>query len=203
MFILENNRLQASEYLSKFSRLVRLILQNSQEAFIPLEREVEALKLYLELESLRFENKFEYKISVDDNVDTTVLKVPPLVIQPYAENAIWHGLMHKKEKGHLEIELYVEEEILFCKITDDGVGRKYATELKRKSNLGHRSMGMRITADRMAMVQQTNQTDTHINIRDLVLLMEVPAVRRCYLKFPLHSKLKRLKFWIGRSRVGH
>lgn len=98
MFILENNKLQASEYLSKFSRLVRLILQNSQEAFIPLESELEALQLYLELESLRFENKFEYKIAVDDEVDTTVLKVPPLIIQPYVENAIWHGLMHKKKK---------------------------------------------------------------------------------------------------------
>ena len=94
MFILENNKLQASDYLSKFSRLVRLILQNSQEAFIPLDRELEALRLYLELESLRFEQKFEYKISVNDEVDTTMVKVPPLIIQPYAENAIWHGLMH-------------------------------------------------------------------------------------------------------------
>ena len=98
LFILQNNKLQASEYLTKFSRLVRLILQNSQEAFIPLERELEALQLYLELESLRFDEKFEYKITVADNVDTTILKVPPLIIQPYAENAIWHGLMHKREK---------------------------------------------------------------------------------------------------------
>ena len=98
MFILENNKLQASEYLSKFSRLVRLILQNSQEAFIPLDKELEALGLYLELESLRFEQRFEYKILVNDEVDTTMVKVPPLIIQPYAENAIWHGLMHKKRK---------------------------------------------------------------------------------------------------------
>ena len=184
MFILENNRLQASEYLSKFSRLVRLILQNSQEAFIPLERELEALQLYLELESLRFENKFEYKISVNENVDTTVLKVPPLVIQPYAENAIWHGLMHKREKGHLEIELYLEETILFCKITDDGVGRKYATELKRKSSLGHRSMGMRITADRIAMVQQERELGTHINIRDLILADGSAGGTEVLLKLP-------------------
>jgi LytS/YehU family sensor histidine kinase len=154
MFILENNKLQASEYLSKFSRLVRLILQNSQEAFIPLERELEALQLYLELESLRFVNKFEYKIAVADNVDPTMLKVPPLIIQPYVENAIWHGLMHTKEKGHLEIELYQQKEILFCKITDDGIGRKRAAELKSKSASIHKSMGMRITADRIAMLQQ-------------------------------------------------
>src|SRR4030095_410376 len=100
MFILENNKLQASEYLSKFSRLVRLILQNSQKILIPLEKELEALQLYLELEALRFDQSFEYKILMDDEVDTSVLRVPPLIIQPYAENAIWHGLMHKKEKGH-------------------------------------------------------------------------------------------------------
>ncbi len=169
MFILENNRLQASEYLSKFSRLVRLILQNSQEAFIPLDRELEALELYLELESLRFENKFEYKISVNDEVDTTMLKVPPLIIQPYVENAIWHGLMHKKEKGHLEIELYLNEEILFCKITDNGIGRKQAAELKSKSTLTHKSMGMRITADRIAMTQQKNKSGACIKVKDLVL----------------------------------
>jgi LytS/YehU family sensor histidine kinase len=184
MFILENNKLQASEYLSKFSRLVRLILQNSQEALIPLERELEALQLYLELESLRFENKCEYKISVSDDVDTTVMKVPPLIIQPYAENAIWHGLMHKKEKGHLEIELYLEK-ILFCKITDDGIGRKEATELKNKSTSTHKSIGMRITADRIAMLQQQKQNRTFISITDLVLPDGSSGGTEVLLKIPL------------------
>ncbi len=170
MFILENNKLKASEYLSKFSRLIRLILQNSDEAFIPLERELEALQLYLDLESLRFENKFTYKIIAEEDLDTTGIKAPPLIMQPYVENAIWHGLMHKKEKGNLEIELYVQEEILFCKITDDGIGRKRAAELKSKSTLTHKSMGMRITADRIAMLQQQNQKkETFIAINDLVL----------------------------------
>ncbi|MEP7231012.1 MAG: histidine kinase [Ginsengibacter sp.] len=169
LFILENNRLQASEYLGKFSRLVRLILQNSQEAFIPLERELEALQLYLELESLRFENKFTYKINTNDLPDITVITVPPLIIQPYVENAIWHGLMHKKESGHLDIELYTNDEILFCKIADDGIGRKKAAELKSKSALSYKSMGMNITADRIAMLQQQDQLGTHIVINDLVL----------------------------------
>jgi len=186
MFILENNKLQASEYLSKFSRLVRLILQNSQEAFIPLERELEALELYLELEVLRFENKFEYKIGVDNEVDITVLKVPPLIIQPYAENAIWHGLMHKKEKGHLEIELYLEKEILFCKIIDDGIGRKKAAELKTKSSLNHKSMGMRITADRIAILQQEKEkNNTSISITDLVLPDGNPGGTEVLIKIPL------------------
>jgi hypothetical protein len=184
MFILENNKLQASEYLSKFSRLVRLILQNSQEAFIPLKRELEALELYLKLESLRFSQKFEYKLAISDVVETTTIKVPPLIIQPYAENAIWHGLMHKKEKGHLEIELYIEKDSLFYKIRDDGIGRKKAAELKSKSASAHRSMGMRITTDRLAMLQKQNKTS--VTITDLVLsdnslggtevLIEVPFV---------------------------
>ena len=170
LFILENNRLQASEYLAKFARLLRLILQNSQEAFIPLERELQALQLYLELESLRFGNKFTYKINTNDLLDITVITVPPLIIQPYVENAIWHGLMHKKESGYLDIELYTEGRFLFCKISDDGVGRKKAAELKSKSALSYKSMGMSITADRIAMLQeQQDQLGTHIVINDLVL----------------------------------
>ena len=192
MFILENNKLQASEYLSKFSRLVRLILQNSQEVFIPLDKELEALRLYLELEALRFEQKFEYKITVSDEVDTTMIKVPPLIIQPYAENAIWHGLMHlpdrkagNKEKGHLEIELYIEGKILFCKITDDGVGRKKAAELKSKSSLTYKSMGMRITADRIAILQQQKQDNTFVSVNDLVFPDNSPAGTEVLIKIPV------------------
>ena len=183
MFILENNKLKASEYLTKFSKLIRLILQNSQEAFIPLERELEALQLYLELETLRFENKFEYKIAVKDEIDTTMLKVPPLIIQPYAENAIWHGLMHKKENGHLEIEVCREGEILLYKITDDGIGRKKAAELKSKSASTQKSMGMRITADRIAMLQQQNKTS--ITITDLAFPDGSPGGTEVLIKIPV------------------
>ena len=187
LFILENNRLQASEYLSKFARLVRLILQNSKEAFIPLERELDALQLYLELESLRFENKFSYKIITDELVDTSLIRVPPLIIQPYVENAIWHGLMQKKECGHLEIELYTKDEFLFCKIADDGIGRKKAAELKSKSALSYKSMGMSITADRIAMLQQQDQLGTHIVINDLVLADGSAGGTEVIIKIPFNN----------------
>ena len=114
-FILQNNRAQASEYLTKFSKLVRMILQNSQAAFITLESELEALSLYLEMEALRFNYHFDYKISFPDDLDISVLKVPPLIIQPYTENAIWHGLMHKEEKGQLDIEVSQENSYLFLR----------------------------------------------------------------------------------------
>jgi LytS/YehU family sensor histidine kinase len=169
LFILENNKLQASEYLTKFSRLVRLILNNSREAFIPLEQELEALELYLELESLRFELRFNYEITLDKNIDASALKVPPLIIQPYAENAIWHGLMSKKDRGHLKISLYKEKEILFCRICDDGVGRRKAAEIRSRSSSTRKSVGMHITAERIAMFQDQGESSTYVTITDLVL----------------------------------
>jgi len=184
-FILQNNKTQASEYLTKFSRLVRLILQNSQHSLIPLESELESLQLYLELESVRFNHHFLFNIRINDDLDVSGLKVPPLIIQPYTENAIWHGLMHKEEKGNLQIELYEEGDMLCCKITDDGVGRKKATELKSKSASTHKSMGMQITADRIAMLQKVSASPTHINITDLILPDGSAGGTEVLLKIPL------------------
>jgi LytS/YehU family sensor histidine kinase len=150
-----------------------------------LERELEALKLYLELEAVRFDHHFDYKISIANDLDADVLKVPPLIIQPYAENAIWHGLMHKEEKGHLQIELYQKDEVLCCKITDDGIGRRKAAALKNKSTATHKSMGMRITADRIALLQQKKQVDTTIQISDLVLPDGSAGGTEVLLKIPV------------------
>jgi hypothetical protein len=184
-FILENNKTQASEYLTKFSRLVRLILQNSQASLITLESELEALQLYLELEAVRFDHHFEFKINVEKDLDISAIKVPPLIIQPYTENAIWHGLMHKEEKGHLAIELFQQGEILCCKVTDDGIGRKKAAELKSKSASTHKSMGMRITADRIAILQQKRQMDSYIRVTDLVLADGSAGGTEVLLKIPV------------------
>jgi len=122
-FILQNNKAQASEYLTKFSKLVRMILQNSQASLITLESELESLELYLNLEALRFDYHFDYKISVPKNLDISALQVPPLILQPYVENAIWHGLMHKEEKGQLDVEVSEEYNHLNFRITDNGIGR--------------------------------------------------------------------------------
>ena len=184
-FILQNNRNQASEYLTKFSKLIRLILQNSQVSLIPLESELESLGLYLELEAVRFEHHFTYKIVVNNQLDVTALKVPPLVIQPYAENAIWHGLMHKEDKGTLTIELFEETEMLCCKITDDGIGRKMAQQKKSKSANSHKSMGMRITAERISLLQRQTNLMTSITINDLVLPDGNAGGTEVFLKLPL------------------
>jgi hypothetical protein len=167
-FILQNNKTQASEFLTKFSKLVRLILQNSQASLISLESELESLDLYLELEALRFNYHFDYKISVPKDMDVEVLKVPPLILQPYVENAIWHGLMHKEEKGQLDIIVSEENDFLFFRISDNGIGRKQAAALSSKSATKHKSMGLRITADRIAILQNNQSKESPVTICDLV-----------------------------------
>ena len=132
-FILENNKPNSSRYLTKFSRLIRMILQNSQNSSISLKSELESLELYLEMETMRFDNHFTYKISVPAELNVSILKVPPLIIQPYVENAVWHGLMHKEEKGELEIDLCQKGDYLHFKITDNGIGREQAARIASKS----------------------------------------------------------------------
>ena len=174
-FILQNNKQPASEYLIKFSKLMRIILQNSQYPLVTLESELECVELYLELEALRFDQRFTYSIAVSDDLDADVLKVPPLIIQPYAENAIWHGLMHLPksrqggtEGGHLQIEATAQGEYLILKVTDNGVGRQTAAALSGKVTSGHKSMGLRITAGRLAMIQHSDKTESPVTINDLV-----------------------------------
>jgi len=167
-FILQNDRAQASEYLTKFSKLVRMILQNSQASLITLESELESLELYLNLESLRFNYHFDYKISVPKDLDISALQVPPLILQPYVENAIWHGLMHKEERGQLDVEVMEEDDHLYFKITDNGIGREKAAALSSKSATRHKSMGLRITAHRIAIIQNSQPLESPVTINDLV-----------------------------------
>jgi ligand-binding sensor domain-containing protein len=184
-FILQNNRAEASEYLTKFSKLVRLILQNSQASLIPLDSELESLELYLNLESLRFNYHFDYKISVPKDIDISALQVPPLILQPYAENAIWHGLMHKEEKGQLDIEVSEEDDHLYFKITDNGIGREKATALASKSATKHKSMGLRITAHRIAIIQNSQTLESPVTINDLVNADGSSAGTEVTIKIPV------------------
>ena len=128
-FILTNDSETAAGYLTKFSRLIRMVLNNSQRKFISLEEDLETLELYLYMEKLRFTNNFQYKINCDDSVDALSIFIPPMLLQPFAENAIWHGLMQKEGDGELLIDLHREENILHCTITDNGVGREKASML--------------------------------------------------------------------------
>ena len=183
-FILQSDNVQASEYLAKFSRLIRLILQNSRAPFISLESELEALQLYLELEAVRFNHHFQYNINLEEGIDPSLVKVPPIIIQPYAENAIWHGLMQKEDRGKLDIKFFQRDGELFCEITDDGIGRDKARKIKSNSKSTHKSMGMKITAERLALLQKENRSEDYIKITDLTLADGTPGGTEVLLKIP-------------------
>jgi ligand-binding sensor domain-containing protein len=183
-FILQNNKAQASEYLTKFSRLVRLILQNSQASLIPLESELESLELYLNLESVRFNHHFSYEISVPKDLDISALQVPPLILQPYVENAIWHGLMHKEEKGDLRINVTEEDDFLCFTISDNGIGREKAAAMASKSATKLKSMVLRISALRIAILQKSESMTSPVHINDLVNPDGTPAGTEVTIKMP-------------------
>lgn len=167
-FIWSNNQEEASDYLTKFSRLMRMILDNTQHTFISLNKELESLRLYLDLEKLRCNSIFEYRIEVDEEINEEEVMIPPMIIQPYVENAIWHGLVHKSGKGMLEIAVGLKGRTLICTVTDNGIGRKKAIEIKEKKGQTHRSMGMQVTEGRIDLIRKINNTkEATVNITDL------------------------------------
>jgi LytS/YehU family sensor histidine kinase len=122
------------------------------------------------MEALRFDKKFDYKIIVDDGVNTDSIEVPPLIIQPYVENAIWHGLLHKEIAGQLTIHVsMITETMLQCTIEDNGIGRQLAKELKSKSATTRKSLGIKLTEDRISLVNKHAQLNASVDIIDLKL----------------------------------
>ena len=169
-YIIKNESKKASEYLNNFARLMRLILQNSRSNYITLKDELESLDLYLQMESLRFANRFCYEIKLSPEIDSCSVLIPPMLIQPYVENAIWHGLMHKKDGKQAKVELILSKtgESLLCVIEDNGIGREKAAALRAQKTGNHkRSMGMQITKDRIEMINKLYSTNTTMNIVDL------------------------------------
>jgi hypothetical protein len=159
---------EAIKYLNKFARLVRIILNNSDRQTVTVGEDLEALRLYLELEQMRFEDKFEYEITVDESVDLDYDIMPPLLMQPYVENAILHGLNPKAVKGTLTIRLASENNFLICTITDNGIGREKSAEMKRTMPFKkHTSMGMKITEERLKILNEINNSQLSVTITDL------------------------------------
>lgn len=183
-YIIKNDRDKASTYLAKFSRLIRLILDNSKLEFITLEQELEAISLYLEIEAMRFEGKFEYEILVDEKVQLTSIKIPPLIIQPYVENAIWHGFMPREGRGHLSVEIRERNGFVQCIIEDDGVGRDAASLLKAGKGLKKQSLGTKITSDRLKFIREKYDIQTNVETLDLTNMDGSPAGTRVTVTIP-------------------
>lgn len=167
-YIALNDERNANRYLSEFSTLMRTVLENSDEDFIPLSKELELLELYVRLEHMRFQDKFEYKINVDEQLKVSDFQIPPMLLQPYIENAIWHGLRYKEEKGMLNISISAKtEEMLEIIIEDDGIGRKRSMELKTKNQLRQKSKGMGNIKKRIAILNDMYKDKVDVTIADI------------------------------------
>ena len=167
-YIAKSDERSANRYLSEFSTLMRSVLENSEEDFIPLSKELELLALYVKLEHSRFSDKFDYKIKVDDHLDISTFQIPPMLLQPYIENSIWHGLRYKTEKGFLTIELkQKDKETLEITITDDGIGRKKSAALKTMNQKKQKSKGMGNIKKRVAILNDMYKDKIDVRISDL------------------------------------
>jgi two-component system, LytTR family, sensor kinase len=166
-YMYQHDKLATNNYLTKFSSLMRKVLENSQHTSVSLRDELEALRLYLELEMIRFKDKFDYEITVDDEIDTLLYKVPTMLIQPYVENSISHGLIPCEGKGLVKIDLKLENEYISCTIEDNGIGRDAAQEQKRKKEVNHNSLGTQIVASRLELVNALYGTSLKTIYTDL------------------------------------
>lgn len=168
-FVLNNENDKASDYLGKFARLLRMVLQNSRQNTIPLSEELAALRLYLEIESKRFGERFEYRIEVADDLDIEGIIVPPLLLQPFAENAIWHGLLHSDRPDKaLMIRIIEEADACLFVVEDNGVGREKARQMKSRSATHKKSFGMQITNKRVELFNKNFSSQIAITVHDVV-----------------------------------
>ncbi|MFN8283286.1 MAG: two-component regulator propeller domain-containing protein [Chitinophagales bacterium] len=181
--ILSDQNMQASTYLTKLSRLVRSVLENSVKTFIPLHDVIENLKLYLELESLRFDQQFNYDFRTE-GVDVYAIEMPSMLIQPYVENAIWHGLLKKVGEKNIHIHFYKNYNYLICEITDDGIGRVKAGELNLKKQ--HKSLGTIITQEMFDTLHKIKDTDYSVDIIDLYDEQNLPIGTKVIVRMELN-----------------
>lgn len=168
----------ASYFTAKFAKLMRMILENSEKKEIALEDDLKALELYMQLEALRMNGKFGYEIDLDDEIDAANTLVPPLLLQPFVENSIWHGLAKKEAGGKILVSVGKEGEMVVCTVEDNGVGRRQ-TAFEAQDKSAKKSMGMKITMERIEIVNQLKKTNATVEIHDLA------QGTRVVLKIPL------------------
>ncbi len=181
--ILSDQNMQASTYLTKLSRLVRSVLENSVKTFIPLQEVIDNLKLYLELESLRFDQQFNYDIHTE-GLDLYSIEMPSMLIQPYVENSIWHGLLKKQGDKNIHIKFFKDFNYLICEIEDNGIGRIKATELNLKKQ--HKSLGTIITKEMFDTLHKIKETDYSVEIVDLYNEHHLPTGTKVIIRIELN-----------------
>jgi ligand-binding sensor domain-containing protein len=166
-FISTNDPFKAKKYLAKFAKLMRLILENAREEFIPLQNEINMLENYIELEKLSTQQSFEFSVTHDPSIDPEQIQVPPMIVQPFVENAIIHGLRKKEGNGVMSIHFKRDGEILICTIRDNGIGRKQAANINGQARSQHKSAAIPITQKRLEQYGSYRKVNAGIQIIDL------------------------------------
>lgn len=184
-FIIENNVTAGTYYVNKFSKLVRMILEHSGSTLVPLESDWEALQLYVTLEEMRFENRITVHYDISPDLRNANIQVPPMLIQPFVENAIRHGLLNKKGPGNLSVQVSAAGELLRVVVEDDGIGRASSREMKANSQLNRLSLGIGITTKRMTMMSKLYGMKTHLEIIDKIGDDGEAKGTRVHLQLPL------------------
>ena len=165
-FIATNNELEANQYLTKFSKLMRGVMENSTEDFIPFQQELDLLQNYLALEKTRFADKFDYKVEVDERLNMQSLKVPGMLVQPFLENAVWHGLRYRSEKGFLKLNFEKEAQHLKITIEDNGIGIEESKKQKTQHQKTREGRGMKNTLERIKLLNDLYKKDINSSIKD-------------------------------------
>ncbi len=165
-FIAQNNELEANQYLSKFSKLMRGIMENSTNDLIPVAVEIDLIKNYLSLEKSRFHDKFDFELIIDEKIDLDSSQVPSMLIQPFIENAIWHGLRYKEEKGFINVSFQNEGNHIKTTIIDNGIGIEKSKTLKTKHQNQHKGRGMTNTLERIKLLNELYSHWINYEIKD-------------------------------------
>lgn len=191
-FIFSNELEACNDYLARFARLIRQTLDNSERSAIQLSEEVKYLDTYLSLEQMRFTGKFTYQITVSPEIQADFIHLPPMLLQPYVENSIRHGVRNRRDhSGRINIDFYKKDNSLFCKVRDNGIGRKMAETMKGASHIEYQSKGMSLTGDRINAISQSYGEHTEVSITDLTGENAESTGTEIVIRFPL-SLLEKL-----------
>jgi hypothetical protein len=166
-FIAQQDERTANKFLSDFSLLMRLVLENSEQDFISLSQEQEMLALYLKLEHYRFRDKFDYEFTIEPGINSDAVELPPMLIQPYIENAVWHGLRYKEGRGLLSVQIAQNSIEIEVKISDNGIGRKKSAEIKTANQRKHNSTGLKNIRERLSIINKVYRANYRVEIDDL------------------------------------
>lgn len=184
-YIMSHDSNKAQKYLLLFSLLLRQILEYSRKTFVPVAREIELLQMYLELETMRFSQRFRYKVAVDTDIDMETQLIPTMLLQPYVENAIKHGLLPKESDCLLSIDFRRNGDSMVCCITDNGIGRKMAQQLREQSQLQHESRGLELSRERLESLSALHGRLYGVEVHDLTTDTGEALGTQIVLTFPL------------------